>query len=122
MNIVLAIFRAATDGEPSAQTPYFCELSINYNDAVIVTNGLIYRKNGKWDLKSFDIDSIANSDSYDLCKTQGNKQGFEFSSDKDKMDDAREQDLADALELVANNLWLYTVTIEYPNKTKGCKL
>ena len=42
-----------------------------------------------------------------------NKQGFEFSSDK-LDDDAREQDLADALELVANNLWLYTVNIEYP--------
>ena len=111
MNIVLAIFRAATDGEPSAQTPYFCELSINYYDAVIVTNGLIYRKNDKWDLKSFDIDSNANS--YDLCKTQGNKQGFEFSSAQ--ADDAREQDLADALELVANNLWLYTVSLEYPD-------
>ena len=39
-------------------------------------------------------------------------------------DDAREQDLADALELVANNLWLYTVNIEYPNgilELKGCK-
>ena len=111
MNIVLSIFGA--DSEVVEQTPYFCELSIANSDAAIVTNGLIYRKNDKWDLKSFEIDSIANSDSYDLSKTQGNKQGFEFSSAQ--VDDNREQDLADALELVANNLWLYTVTIEYPN-------
>ena len=112
MNIVLAILGSANDAELSAQTPYFCELSINYDDAAIVSNGLIYRKNDKWHLQSFEIDSIANSDSYDKSKTQGNKQGFEFSSNK--ADDAREQHLADALELVANNLRLYTVTIEYP--------
>ena len=104
MNIVLAIFGA--DGEVLEQTPYFCELSINYHDAIIVTKGLICRKNDKWDLKSFEIDSIANSD---LSKTQGNTQGFEFSSNH--ADDTLEQHLADALELVANNLWLYTVNI-----------
>lgn len=106
MNIVLSIFGAALE-----QTPYFCELSITFCDAAIVTNGRIYRKNGKWDLRSFEIDSIANSDSY---QSQGNKQGFEFSSAQ--TDDNREQELADALELVANNLWLYTVNIEYPNR------
>ena len=120
--LVLSIFGAAADfvdGVQPEKIPYFCELSANYDNCSIVTNGLIYIKkpnengfNG-WDLARFEIDTIANSDSFELSKTQGNKQGFEFSSDK--LEDEREQLLADLLEFSAENLNKAIVNIEFPN-------
>ena len=117
--LVLSIFDAAYDcGDDKPENiPYFCELSLNCNNCAIVTKGYIYIKkpnengfNG-WDLSSFEIDNIGNSDSFHLSKTQDNNQGYEFSSDL--LDDDRSQYMADLLDFYCENL--ENVITEYPN-------
>ena len=66
-----------------------------------------------WDLAQFEIDDLENSDRYDLVKTQGNKQGFEFFSDKSENE--CEQLLAEFLEFSAENLNKAIVNIDFPN-------
>lgn len=135
--LTLSIFEAAIDYgfkddeiKQPENVPYYCELTAVWrgitigNYVTVSTHGLIYAqadetdptKFKRWDVSSFEIDTITNGDTYDLENKQDNTQEFEFDCLITYDNHAEiSQAAADILEAIADDLGSHTVNIGYPN-------